>query len=62
MSIFNKPPLTAEERQREEAQEARWGSNEHGAPETGPGEDVVIVAPVPEDADVLPLGTGNLTK
>lgn len=62
MSIFNKPPLTPEERQREEAQEARWNSNEHGAPETGPGEDVVIETPVPADEDVLPVGPGNLTK
>lgn len=62
MSIFEMPKLTPEERQREEAQEARWNGNEHGAPETGPGEDVVVDVPVPEDADVLPVGPGNLTK
>lgn len=62
MSIFDKPRLTPEERQREEAQEARWQSNEHGAPETGPGEDVVIETPVPEGEDVFPAGNGNLTK
>lgn len=33
---------TREELQREEAQEARWGSFEHGAPETGPGEDMPV--------------------
>ena len=37
-----KRQLSKEEMQREQAQEARFGSFEHGAPETGPGEELAV--------------------